>query len=326
MSAILPPIYPDKHSQRDRWIVERRPQRNKLDPWRPYEFFVEEEHSASGKIASITTILLTNRECPWRCLMCDLWKNTLTEVVPTGAIPEQIRYALERLPRASQIKLYNSGSFFDPHAIPVEDHPHIAELVRQFDRVIVECHPALVGEDCFRFNDLVEGTLEVAMGLETAHPQILEKLNKRLTPEQFAAASERLRCHGIALRTFILVKPPFMEELEAVEWACKSLDFAFDACATAVTLIPTRAGNGAVDDLAKLGDFTSPKLPSLETALEYGLVQGRGRVFADLWDADKMSGCSNCLNNRIERLRWMNLHQKIAGPIPCGACGGTLVQ
>jgi archaeosine synthase beta-subunit len=326
MNAIIPPIYPDKNSQRDLWILERRPQRNKLDPWRPYKFFVEEEHSASGEVASIATILLTNSECPWRCLMCDLWKNTLAEAVPTGAIPRQIKYALKHLPQASQIKLYNSGSFFDPHAIPVEDHPHIAELVGQFDRVIIECHPALVGEDCFRFKERIEGTLEVAMGLETAHPQILKKLNKRMTLEQFAVTSERLRIHDIALRTFILVKPPFMEECEAVEWTCKSLDFAFACGATAVTLIPTRAGNGAIDSLAKLGDFAPPKLFFLEAALEYGLVQSRGRVFADLWDADRMDGCSNCFQNRVERLRWMNLHQEIATPLPCEVCGGTLAR
>ena len=263
MSAILPTVYPEKGSDRDRWIVDRREVRNKLDPSRPYGFFVEEEHSASGEVVPVATILLTNRECPWRCLMCDLWKNTLTDTLPAGAIPTQIEFALQQLPSARQIKLYNSGSFFDPRAIPIEDYPRVAELVAGFDRVIVECHPALVGEDCFRFSELIPGTLEVAMGLETAHPHILEKLNKRMTLQQFAAASERLRNHNIALRAFILVKPPFMEEAEALEWACKSLDFAFDCGATAATLIPTRAGNGAIDELKGSESFLRPRYPPL---------------------------------------------------------------
>ena len=152
--------------------------------------------------------------------MCDLWKNTLTESVPQGAIPAQIDYALARLEPARHIKLYNSGSFFDPRAIPVEDYPAIAERVADFERVIVECHPALIGEkigeNCFRFKEILSGPLEVAMGLETAHPAILEKLNKRMTTDQFAAAAARLREHGIDLRVFILVKPPFMREDEAL--------------------------------------------------------------------------------------------------------------
>ncbi len=321
MSATLPAIYPQKDSERDRWILDRRPQRNQLDPTRPYAYFVEEEYSASGEIVSVATILLTNRECPWRCLMCDLWKNTLSETVPVGAIPAQIEFALQQLPPTSQVKLYNSGSFFDRRAIPLEDHPQVAQRVRNFERIIVECHPALVGEDCFQFNNLVEGSLEVAMGLETAHPQVLEKLNKRMTLEQFATASERLRSHDIALRVFILLKPPFMQEDDALEWACKSLDFAFDCGATAATLIPTRAGNGAIDQLAQDGYFSQPKLSTLEAALNYGLSLGRARVFADLWDSSQMNGCPHCFQDRIERLRRMNLQQRVNESILCDACG-----
>ena len=62
--------------------------------------------------------------------MCDLWKHTLTETVPNGAIPAQIEYALEQLQaKPTQVKLYNSGSFFDPAAIPPGDYPAIAEKI-----------------------------------------------------------------------------------------------------------------------------------------------------------------------------------------------------
>jgi len=75
-----------------------------------------------------------------------LWKNTVEEAVPIGAIPEQIDFALSRLSPAEQVKLYNSGSFFDRAAIPIEDYAAIGERVRQFDRVIVESHPSLINE------------------------------------------------------------------------------------------------------------------------------------------------------------------------------------
>src|SRR6185436_7092586 len=97
------------------------------------------------------------------------------------AIPSQVDVALavEGAAAARQVKLYNSGSFFDRAAIPPEDWPALAERLRRFERVIVECHPALVGESAIRFRDMVGVRLEVAMGLETAHPDVLEKLNKR---------------------------------------------------------------------------------------------------------------------------------------------------
>jgi archaeosine synthase beta-subunit len=343
------------------WILSRRPERNALDPLRPWAFFVEDEacpilsepqganhesgcpilsEAKGGKhgsleIVPVATLFLTNRECPWRCLMCDLWKNTLPESVPSGVIPAQIDYALSRLPPVRHIKLYNSGSFFDPRAIPVEDYPAIAVQVSAFDRVIVECHPALIGEkvgekigeNCFRFREQLSGRLEVAMGLETVHPQIIERLNKRMTTEQFAAAAALLREHDIDLRVFILVKPPFMREEESLHWAQRSLDFAFDCGATAATLIPTRGGNGAMEELARTGDFSPPALATLEAALAYGigLHRGRvfpGRVFIDLWDLKpSASECPHCFPARIERLRAMNLRQTILDPIACSHSG-----
>jgi radical SAM enzyme (TIGR01210 family) len=316
-------FYPDAPGKRAEWIVRQRPQRTPLDSSRPYAYFVEDERSATGEIVPVATIFLTNRECPWRCVMCDLWKNTLLESVEPDAIPRQIQFALDRLPAARQIKLYNSGSFFDVQAIPRADYAAIAELVRPFDRVITECHPALIGDQCFGFHDLLGRPLEVAMGLETAHPGVLEKLNKRMTIDQFQTASASLRSNGIDLRVFLLVKPPFMRCEETLEWTQRSVDFAFECGATAVSLIPTRGGNGAMETLVKMGEFSPPPLASLEAAVKYGLDRSRGRVFADLWDLEQSAPrCPECWPRRLERLQKMNLTQQTTAPISCLRCGG----
>lgn len=221
----------------------------------------------------------------------------------------------------SQIKLYNSGSFFDPKAIPVEDHDAIAERVRGFERVVVECHPALINERCLRFRDLLGATrLEVAMGLETANPEVLGKLNKRMTLELFSRAADYLRANGIALRVFILVKPPFLDEAEGLYWAERSLDFAFQNGASVASLIPTRPGNGALEALAEQGQFSPPKLAPLEAALAYGISLKKSRVFADLWDLERFSDCSVCFPARAERLRQMNLKQEVLPAVVCGRC------
>lgn len=305
--------YPESPAERTRWIVGMRGARNGLDPLRPYAFFVEREFGAEGRIVDVATIFLTNRECPWRCLMCDLWKNTLTEAVPPGAIPAQIRHALEELPRVepgeSYLKLYNAGSFFDRRAIPTADYAEIARLAGPFRRTIVECHPALVSPRCFAFRDLLAGKLEVAMGLETAHPQILERLNKGMTLDDFRAGATRLARAGIDLRVFILVRPPWLAEGEGLEWAKRSLDFAFDCGAAACTLIPTRAGNGAMEALRDQGAFAPPTLATLEEALAYGLGLRAGRVFVDLWDLRTFAECSKCAAMRLARIEDMTRSQ-----------------
>jgi archaeosine synthase beta-subunit len=309
--------------QWDRWVVAQRGAKNLLDPLRPYAFLVEGERSASGEWVDVATLFLTNRECPYRCLMCDLWRNTLDERVPVGAIPTQIRHTLERLPPARQVKLYNSGSFFDPAAIPPDDYEEIAGLVAPFERVIVECHPAMLGRRCLRFQSLLTGELEVAMGLETVHPEVLERLNKRMTRESFARGAGFLAEHGIALRVFILVRPPFMSEAEGLEWACRSLECAFDCGASVCALIPTRGGNGALEALAAAGEFAPPSLASLEAALEHGVRLGRGRVFADLWEVERFATCASCAPARLARLAVINRTQQVPAGVACSECGGT---
>jgi hypothetical protein len=187
----------------------------------------------------------------------------------------------------------------------------------------VESHPALLGARCLRFRDLLKGRLEVAMGLETVHAETLSRLNKRMTVPQFEEGANWLAKNNISLRVFVLVKPPFLHDTEAVFWAERSVDFAFDCGAGVVSLIPTRAGNGAMDQLGKSGEFTPPTLDALEAATAYGLSLKRGRVFADLWDLERISACHSCYNERRERLIQMNFCQTILPPVLCSICGAN---
>jgi radical SAM enzyme (TIGR01210 family) len=295
------PPYPDSGTRagRDAWILARREgiARNAvLDPRRPSHWLRESEPDPDGGQATILTVFLTNRECPWRCLMCDLWRHTLEEPVPEGAIPEQVRIALDEDRRRPTepprwLKLYNAGSFFDAGAIPRQDLPAIAQHARAFKRLVVECHPGLVRDATvlpFREALGADTTLELALGLETAHPGVLERLNKGVDLEGFRRAAEWTRRHGLGLRVFVLVRPPFLDESEALDWACRSIGFAFDCGAQTVSLIPTRAGNGALEWLAARGQFAPPRPETLEAALAHGLSLGRGRVFADTWDLDRL--------------------------------------
>lgn len=303
-------------------ILAARPAKNRVDPLVPYAFLVEPEHSAAGVVEDVATIFLTNRECPFHCLMCDLWKNTTEERVPLGAIPAQIDHALAQLPRAQSIKLYNSGNFFDKQAIPPEDYPAIAERVRPFQTVIVENHPRFCGPICAEFRDLVETRLEVALGLETIHPQVLPALNKQMNLEDFAQATEFLLARDIAVRAFILLRPPFLSEAEGVEWAIQSMEYAFSLGVECASVIPTRGGNGIMETLATRGEYEPPRIASLEQVLEAGLGMNRGRVFVDLWDVERFYTCPHCGPPRAARLREINLRQQVLPPITCG-CGNT---
>ena len=99
----------------------------------------------------------------------------------------------------------------------------------------------------------------MALGLETVHPDVLPALNKRMTLADFDRAVEFLAASDIAVRAFILLKPPLLKEQEGVEWAIRSVEHAFDVGVSCCSVIPTRAGNGIMEQLQRDGRFAPPR-------------------------------------------------------------------
>jgi radical SAM enzyme (TIGR01210 family) len=326
-------MYPATHTARDRFILNRRGPRKLHDPWRYQDLVVEDELTFARTPAPTATVFLTGKECAWRCVMCDLWRYTTTENTPLGAIPAQIvdarRVLQTRRQPFRQMKLYNASNFFDPHAVPQEDYAPIATALEGLDLVVVESHPALIGQQVDRFLEALYSSkgrtapmLEVAMGLETANPDALERLNKGLTVEQFSEAAEALRNRTVALRVFLLISPPFIGPAEQDRWLLASVDSALSSGASVISLIPTRAGNGAMEALAVDGLHELPTLADIERSFDLALARAHPtRVFVDVWDLDRFSRCTFCFDARKKRLKTMNLEQGVTARIACAHCG-----
>ncbi len=243
--------------------------------------------------------------------------------MPAGAIPDQIRAALATLPPARVLKLYNAGSFFDPRAIPPGDFEAIASLARPFARVIVEAHPALVGDACRRFRDLPRRTARGGDGprdgpsggppeAEQAHDARAVR-RRGGVPRGRGDSAPRVRPRGA----------PVARRGGGARGDAAAIVHAFDRGAAAVSIIPTRSGNGALDALAGDGLFAEPRLGVLEEAHDFGISLARGRVFADLWDLERFPACAACFAARRARLAETNRTQRggRASRAPRAACG-----
>lgn len=327
--------YPDSATERDRFVIEHRPPRIQHDAWRSHGVIFEDERTSDGDIARVATVFLTGRECPWHCAMCDLWQFTNESASPPGALSAQAADARRRIDAAgsvTQVKLYNAGSFFDTQAVPLAEYDGMAASTAGLARVIVESHPLLVGDRTTLWIEAMARhvpagvrapTLEVSLGLETAHEVALERLNKRASLEEFASAAAALIRMGADVRVFLLVSPPFVPHPDQDEWLLRSVAASFAMGARTISLIPTRAGNGTLEALAREELFHLPTLDDLERSLSLALASGRptgARVFADTWDLERFASCAECLPARRTRLQRMNLLQQDEPAVECAHC------
>ncbi len=332
-----------------RVVRTRRGPRARVDPALPVAVWDEMEIQSPGVTVPTRVVILAGAECRFTCVMCDLWRHTLAEPTKPGRLPEQVRLALGRPwqdatgghVRADAavaahepfrwIKLYNGSNFFDPRSVPSDDLPAIADLVVGFSRVVVENHPRLTDDAVPRFRDRCRPRLEVAMGLETVHEDVLARLKKRMTLDDFAAACARLTSWDVDIRAFALLGLPWVEPAAAVEWCGRAVGFAAAHGVRHVSIVPTRSGNGFLDALAGHGRFTCPDATMLERAAEtlvdraarssYGA--GDTLVTVDLWDFERLAGtCPSCAGSRRDRLARMNLAQRVepAVTVSCGCC------
>lgn len=304
-------MFPSIHSQR---VLAARGPKNPVLPDATPLVVTESEPDAELQLRSATTVFLLGKECPFRCLMCDLWRNTTDQRTEPGSLVRQLAAVLPSITHRDTIKLYNASNFFDPQAVPTSDLAELAALVQDFKCVVVENHPKLIGPAVQAFADQINGQLQVAMGLETSDPERLSWLNKRMTVADYDLACRMLLDWGVSIRTFLLLPAPGVPTAEMVSHTLASVRHALTMGSDVTSLIPLRAGNGILDQLILDGSVTLAEgsliIQTFELALQLPRQQ-RQRVLIDLWDLEKFFHTEvNRLALR-ERLINFNSHQRV---------------
>ena len=311
-----------KASAADRRIRSLRGPKPSVDPWKAHGSVIEPERRPGGAIEQTLTVFLAGAECSFTCSFCDLWRFTIDTPTPPGALPRQLTNVLQTTPNAprDRLKLYNASNFFDHRAVPPEDEPAIAAVAASFSALTVESHANTIGPQVAEFAQRIPGRLEVAVGLESIHPEASAHLNKRMELWRFDAAAAFLTNHGIDLRVFVLLGTPYVPADASVEWAVRSVEYAARRGAALVSVIPVRGGNGQMELLAQMGQFTPPTLAQLEATLDQCVGFAPTVITADLWDVDRLPACPECRTARIDRLRHLNLSGAPVAPVSCSAC------
>ncbi len=201
------------------------------DPEEPIRVWIDRDRTPDGVGDSLTIVFNTDG-CRWAraggCTMCGYVGESNPGAVDTESLLNQLEHALEheRTERDDEcpiVKMYTSGTFFDRREIPPEARHRILDSFRD-RRVVVESLPDFVETDVVE--DAVDRVrdLDVAIGLETADDHVRrECVNKYFDYQEFVRAAEVADDAGAGVKSYLLMKPPFVTEKEALEDAVYSV-------------------------------------------------------------------------------------------------------
>ncbi|RZV08461.1 hypothetical protein BDK88_2531 [Natrinema hispanicum] len=306
MSKPTPDVYEqgkgmDAHNQVMREIRSRK--EASYDPHEPTRVWLDEDNTPDGVKRSLTIILNTGG-CRWAraggCTMC----GYVAESVDGGsvsheALMDQIDVCLAHEKenagelsspssrtqsddgdeRADLIKIYTSGSFLDEREVGAESRRAIADTFADRDRMVVESLPDFVDRE--KIADFTQHGLDtdVAIGLETATDRVRHDcVNKYFDFADFedacaeaAAADDAAGDDAEAgIKAYLLMKPPFLTESEAVDDMISSIERCADVsgCHT-VSMNPCNVQRYTmVDELYFNDGYRPPWLWSVAHVLE----------------------------------------------------------
>lgn len=175
------------------------------------------------KVASLTMILRTVG-CRWnRCTMCGYASGGAPATADD--LVAQFERAMQRSSSEVQmVKIYTSGSFLDPLEMPEKARDEILQRLEALGikRLVIESRPEYITSERVEMC-LSRLETEFAVGLETSNDLIRQHIiRKGVCFADFVAASEVVHGQGGRVKAYLLLKPPFLSEGQAIRDAVSS--------------------------------------------------------------------------------------------------------
>ncbi len=280
----------------------------------------KEKDVLDGKIVDAFVFILHTTGCRWAkqsgCTMCGYFKESYE--AGREELEKQIEQALKSYEGETIVKIFTSGSFFDEKEIHLDLQASILKKFEKAEKIIVESRP--------EFIDVLEELktdvrLEVAMGLESANDKVLKySINKGFTFQKWRKSAEKVKEYGKELKVYILIKPPFLTEKEAIEDAIYTVEKVSDIADT-ISFNPVAIhGKTVVEFLWKRGLYRPPWLWSVLKILKESKEMYDGLIKCDIVAGGKERGshnCGKCDENVMKIIKKFSLTQEFKEEIHC---------
>ena len=264
----------------------------------------KENDVSNGRVVDVMVAIMRTSGCVWAktggCTMCGYRQASLSQVTEDD-LNRQVDQMMSRYKGEPFVKIYTSGSFLDEAEIPLPVRERIFREFAGCERLLFESRPEFITPE-------VVGTLPknvtLALGMESADPDILAtSVRKGFTFEDIKRVGMLVKSAGLMVRTYLLLKPPFMTERAAIDDAVHSARLA-DPFSDEISINPLNVQFGTyVERLWKRGEFRSPWIWSLIDAFR----QLSGTVHARLMSSPSGGGSQRGVHN-------------------CGACDRAVLE
>jgi archaeosine synthase beta-subunit len=273
------------------------------------------------------------------CSMCPFTnENNYGLGFNAQTLTEQVVDVLTRTPDEPPyevIALYNDGSFFAPREVPDDTQAEIARLVAraQVSTLVVESLPQFIrAERVKRMVDELDGVhLEVGIGLQSADDIVRELLvNTTFSRKTFERAVDALRASGAEPKIYVMLKPPFLHEDEAVEDVLATVQYLTSLGVSNTTLCPTRVAGGTIAQaLFDKQEFEPPNVWTIVEAVRAIQPHTTARVAivnvrSDDFDATVPVGCPDCTEQVIDALLEYSTSQELSVLPPRCSCAPSV--
>jgi len=255
----------------------------------------KEKDLINGKIADAMVVIMRTNGCCWAktggCTMCGYRQASLRDVTEDD-LNRQVDEALSKYKGEPFVKFYTSGSFLDVNEIPVSIRERIFREFSVCERILVESRPEFITEEVV---STLPKTLTIALGLESSDPDILKiSINKGFTFEDSRNAGIMIKDAGLKVRTYLILKPPFLAESAAIEDTVRSAMSA-DEFSDEISINPLNVQRGTyAEHLWRAGDLRPPWIWSLTEVLRRLSGNAKARLMSSPSGGGTQRGVHNC--------------------------------
>src|SRR3990170_1575799 len=245
-------------------------------PDRPTAVWTGKDLLDDKPVSSLTVIFRT-QGCRWNnCTMCGYVYDSAEKPPSHQDLMKQLEYAMSRSRDEEFIvKIFTSGSFLDDGEIPTATRIEMLSRLgadARVKKVIAETRPEYVTQENVSEAAATLGKpFEVAIGLETSNDLIRKDcINKGFSFSDFVKASNVARKERATVKAYLLLKPPFLSEGNAINDIINSINETAPYAGTiSVNLCNVQKGT-LVDEMYERGDFRPPWLWSAVEVLKKG--------------------------------------------------------